>query len=95
MKITTYNKLHKYESYLYTAKYASYIRSLTNPQVEELIAAGADLGIGYANNHCPKCLLNFITKLANPYFEQKERMAEGRKNKKVEKKQENNDEEHA
>lgn len=81
MKITTFNKLRKYESYLYTAKYANYIRSLTNPQVEDLILAGAELGINYKNNHCPACALNFVKKLAEPYFAQKEKMENNRKQK--------------
>lgn len=81
MKITTYNKLHKYESYLYTAKYANYIRSLTNLQVEDLITAGSEIDIHYKNNHCPACVLNFVKKLAEPYFAQKEKMENNRKNK--------------
>lgn len=81
MKITIYNKLRKYEQYLHTAQYGNYIRSLTNVQVEELIAIGKELGIEHKNNHCPACTLAFIKKLAVPYFEQKQKL----ENKKEEK----------
>lgn len=79
MKITTFNKLKKYESYLYTAKYANYTRGLTNAQVEDLIVAGNDINIMYKNSHCPACLLKFIKQLAEPYFEQKEKMENNKK----------------
>lgn len=79
MKITTFNKLKKYESYLYTAKYANYTRGLTNAQVEDLIVAGNDINIKYKNSHCPVCLLKFIKQLAEPYFEQKEKMENNKK----------------
>lgn len=83
MKITVFNKLKKYESYLFTAKEANFIRSLTNKEMEDLISAGAEIGINYKNNHCPKCALDFVKKLAVPYFEQKKKLEE--------KKQEKND----
>ena len=81
MKVTTFNKLRKYEQYLYTAEYASYIRSMTNSQVEDLIGIAAELEIHYKHNHCPKCLLNFVQKLSKPYFAQKTKMENNRKNK--------------
>lgn len=81
MKITTFNKLKKYENYLYTAKYANYIRSLTNAQVEDLIVAGEDIDIHFKNNHCGVCILNFVKRLADPYFEQKEKNENNKKNK--------------
>lgn len=81
MKITTFNKLRKYESYLYTAKYANFARGLTNAQVEDLITAGNDINIIYKNNHCPDCCLRFLKRLAEPYFEQKEKMENNRKQK--------------
>lgn len=74
MRIDVYNKLRKYESYLYTAHYANYIRALTNVQVNELIEIAEKLDIHYKNNHCPKCALEFIKKLAAPFFEQKKNM---------------------
>lgn len=76
MKITAYNKLRKYEPYLITAYKANYIRALTNIQVEELIEIGNEVGIYYKNNHCPKCALEFVKKLAVPYFEQKQKLEE-------------------
>lgn len=76
MKISTYNQLSKYESYLYSANYAGYIRSLTTVQVEELIKIGEEIGIIFKNNHCPKCTLNFVKRLAVPYFEQKHKLEE-------------------
>lgn len=85
MKITVYNKLRKYESYLITAHEGNYIRSLTNTQVEELISIGKEIGILYKNNHCPKCALDFVKKLAIPYFEQKEKLE-------LKKQEKNNDE---
>lgn len=81
MKITTFNKLKKYEKYLYTAKYAQYTRGLTNTQVEDLILAGNDINIHYKNNHCHACLLKFIQQLAEPYFAQKEKMENNKKEK--------------
>ena len=48
MKITTFNKLKKYESYLYTAKNANFVRGLTNAQIEDLITAGEDIDINAA-----------------------------------------------
>lgn len=71
-----FNGLSKYESYLTTASKANYIRSLTNSQMDELIALGAELGVHHVNNHCPKCALEFIKKLAAPYFEFKQLMEE-------------------
>ena len=81
MKITTFNKLKKYESYLYTAKYANYIRSLTNAQVEDLIVAGGEIEIYFKNNHCGVCILNFIKKLSDKYYEQKEKNENNKKKK--------------
>lgn len=81
MKITTFNKLKKYEKYLYTAKYSNYTRGLTNAQVEDMIVVGNDIDIHYKNNHCPVCLLKFIKQLAEPYFAQKEKMENNKKEK--------------
>ena len=86
MKITIYNKLRKFDNYLYTAKYGDYIRSLTMPQVNELTGIGKELGIDYKHNGCPKCMLNFLKKLAVPYFEQKEKLEEKKKDKENENK---------
>lgn len=85
MKLTTYQKLRKYESYLYTAKYANFARGLTNKQIEDLITAGNDINIIYKNNHCPDCILRFLKRLAEPYFEFKTKM-ENNKEKKDKKK---------
>lgn len=74
MKITVYNKLRKYENYLYTSINANYIRGLSMPQVNELTAIGSELDIKYKHNGCPKCMLEFVKKLAKPYFEQKEKL---------------------
>ena len=71
MKITVYNKLKKFDSWLTTANKGNYIRSLTNKQVDELIEIGNEIGIVYKNNHCPKCILDFVKKLSMPYFEDK------------------------
>ena len=86
MKITIYNKLKKYEHYLYTAHKADYIRGLTSKQVDDLINAGAELDIAYKHNGCPKCLLTFVKKLAKPYFEQKEKLEQKKKDKENENK---------
>lgn len=82
MKITVFNQLKKYESYLNTANFANYIRGLTNAQVDELIRLGKELGINHKNNHCPKCTLDFVKKLAVPYFEQKQKMEDKKNGKK-------------
>lgn len=86
MNIAIYNKLKKYEHYLYTAYKADYIRGLTIKQVEDLIVAGNQLGINYKHNGCPKCLLNFIKKLAKPFFEQQEKLEKKKKDKENENK---------
>lgn len=74
MRMDIFYNLRKYESYLTTAHFGNYIRSLTNTQLEELITYGAELGIHYKNNHCPKCILNFVKQLGAKYFEHKEAM---------------------
>lgn len=76
MKINLYMRLRKYESYLNTAHKADYIRGLTTTQLNELIEVGNELGIHYKYNHCPKCVLDFIKKLAVPYFAHQEKAAE-------------------
>ena len=83
MKITVYNKLKKFDSWLATANKGNYIRSLTNKQVDELIEIGNEIGIVYTNNHCPKCILDFVKKLSIHYFEQKQKL-EDKKNQKQE-----------
>ena len=72
MKANLFKTLEKYDSYFLTASKADFIRALTTPQLNELTAVGAELGIYYKNNHCPKCTLEFMKKLAVPYFEHKE-----------------------
>ena len=69
MKLTTYQKLKKYEGWLTTAHNGNYIRSLTNSQMDDLISIASEIGIIHVNNHCPKCALEFMKKLAIPYFE--------------------------
>lgn len=81
MKITIFNKLRKYETFLYTAHYANYIRSLTNSQLEDLISIAAELNIIHKNNHCPKCTLDFVKKVAIPYFEQKDKLEQKKREK--------------
>ena len=76
MKEEIFEGLNKYESYLITASQANYIRSLTTSQMNDLISLGAELGIIHKHNHCPQCALEFIKKLAIPYFEEKQKMEE-------------------
>ena len=73
--------MRKYEKYLYTAKYADYIRSLTTTQVDDLVTVGEELKVGLSNKHCGTCILKFMKLLAEPYFEQKEKMENNRKKK--------------
>lgn len=87
MKANLYKTLTKYDSYMLTAYKADFIRALTTPQLNELIAAGAELGIYYKDNHCPKCVLEFIKKLAVPYFEHKENLEKKKSEVKVIKEQ--------
>ena len=87
MRIDLFNRLRKYENYLYTAQKADYIRSLTAKEVEDIISIAKEIGIGYKHNGCGLCLLKFIKKVAEPYFQQQEKMENNRKNKK----KENND----
>ena len=72
MKANLFKILEKYDSYFITASKADFIRDLTTTQLNELIGVAAELGIYYKNNHCPKCTLEFMKKLAVPYFEHKE-----------------------
>lgn len=83
MKITVYNQLKKYEMYLTTAYYSNYMRGISITDVEKLTAIGNELGIAFKYNHCPKCLLEFIKKLAKPYFEQKVKLEEKAKIKQI------------
>ena len=71
MTKTQYTKLSKYDNYLFTASKADFIRGMTNSDVEYLINVGNELGIYYKNNHCPKCLLDFIKRLSVPYYDYK------------------------
>ena len=72
MKANSFKILEKYDSYFITASKADFIRGLTTTQLNELIGVANELGIYYKNNHCPKCTLEFMKKLAVPYFEHKE-----------------------
>lgn len=81
MKLTTYQKLRKYESWLTTAHRGNYIRSLTNSQMDELITLATEVNIIHVNNHCPKCALEFMKKLAIPYFEFQTKMENNKENK--------------
>lgn len=86
MKANLFKSLEKYDTYLTTASKADFIRSLTTTQLDELIGIGAELGIYYKNNHCPKCTLEFIKKLAVPYFEHKDNLSKKKTEKKITKK---------
>lgn len=74
MKANSFKILEKYNSYFITASKADFIRGLTTTQLNELIEVANELGIYYKNNHCPKCVLEFMKKLAVPYFEHKEKV---------------------
>lgn len=67
-----FSTLAKYDSYFYTASKADYIHGLTKNELNELITAAAEVGIIYTHNGCPKCCLEFIKKLAVPYYKEKE-----------------------
>ena len=71
----TFSVLAKYDSYFYTASKADYIHGLTKNELNELITAAAEVGIVYVHNGCPKCCLEFIKKLAVPYYKEKEERA--------------------
>lgn len=71
MRMDIFYNLRKYEKYLTTAHDADYIRALNMKEVKELTEIGAELGIAYKHNNCPKCLLKFVKQLADKYFEQK------------------------
>ena len=81
MKINIFNKLRKYEKYLFTAYKGDYVRGMTRTEVDELSVIGGELGIVYKHGGCPICLLKFIKKVAKPYFEQKDRLEEKAKEK--------------
>lgn len=74
MKINLFNRLRKYETWMYTAVKADYIRGLTATQMNDLIDIASELGIKHVNNHCPKCNLDFVRKIGVLFFEQKEKM---------------------
>ena len=71
MKDEVFSVLAKFDSYFYTATYASFIRSLTKNEMKELTEAAKEVGILYTHNGCPKCALDFIKKLAVPYYKEK------------------------
>ena len=75
MKDSVFTTLAKYDSYFYTATNADFIRGLTKNEIGELISAAKEVGILYTHNGCPKCCLDFIKKLAVPYFKEKEERA--------------------
>lgn len=75
MKDSVFAALSKYDSYFYTATSADFIRGLTKNEVKELTDAAKEVGILYTHNGCPKCCLDFIKKLAVPYYKEKERRA--------------------
>ena len=81
MKANSFKILEKYDSYFITASKADFIRGLTTTQLNELIGVASELGIYYKNNHCPKCTLEFMKKLAVPYFEHKESVEKKQANK--------------
>ena len=84
MKDTVFSTLSKYDSYFYTATNADFIRGLTKNEIKELTNAAKEVGILYTHNGCPKCCLDFIKKLAVPYFKEKERRAMEAAKKKLE-----------
>ena len=84
MKDTVFSTLAKYDSYFYTATNADFIRGLTKNEIKELTNAAKEVGILYTHNGCPKCCLDFIKKLAVPYFKEKERRAMEAAKKKLE-----------
>lgn len=72
-----YNELEKYEQHLKTAKYCDYVRNVTSTELSVLngiykILFGKDSKLG---NGCSKCQLKDYKKIADAYFEYKERMA--------------------
>lgn len=85
MKANSFKILEKYDSYFLTASKADFIRGLTTTQLNELIGVANELGIYYKNNHCPKCTLEFMKKLAVPYFEHKENVEKKQAKKSTEK----------
>lgn len=72
MKDSVFTTLAKYDSYFYTATSADFIRGLTKNEIKELTNAAKEVGILYTHNGCPKCCLDFIKKLAVPYYKEKE-----------------------
>lgn len=81
MNIADFNKLKKYENYLYTAHHSNFIRSMTMTQVNELIAVGKNNDIIYKHAHCPACLLKFVKQLADKYYAQKVKNENNKKKK--------------
>lgn len=75
MKDSVFSTLAKYDSYFYTATNADFIRGLTKNEIKELTNAAKEVGIIYVHNGCPKCCLDFIKKLAVPYYKEKEERA--------------------
>ena len=71
MKDEVFAVLSNFDNYFITATEADFIRSLTVKELNDLIGAAKEVGIFYTNNHCPKCTLDFIKKLAVPYFKEK------------------------
>ena len=62
-----YERLKPYEHFFTTAIEGSYIRSLTNKEINVLIDVAHELGIDFKNNHCPSCILTFVKKVGKLY----------------------------
>lgn len=81
MKDEVFAVLAKYESYMYTASNADFIRGLTKNEIKELTEAAKEVGILYTYNGCPKCTLDFIKKLAVHFYKEKASREEAAKKK--------------
>lgn len=81
MKDEVFAVLAKYESYMYTATNADFIRGLTKNEMKELTEAAKEVGIIYTHNGCPKCALDFIKKLAVHFYKEKASREEAAKKK--------------
>lgn len=64
--------LEQYESYLHTAVYSNYVRTLPRKDAEILAAIYIKQGHPKPNLSCSKCVLTMCQRLGRAYFSQKE-----------------------
>lgn len=76
-----FDRMAKFDEMLNSAYNLGFIRALTQSKYNELAEIGNELGIKLTNVGCPACQLEFVKKLAKPYFEYKDNKPKPKKGK--------------